>query len=151
MGTGAVLGLGALAAWLGAVAVAPPVPANALLATAIVLAAMIVAALLHRGPAAAVAGLTAGVVGSLAVFASLVVLMPRLPDRWVPSIVTVALTPADNVRESRIETVDPYVALLGLGALMLAGLVLALVMRSWPRLRRWMFGPEPAAPVPQVR
>jgi len=55
------------------------------------------------------------------------------------------MTPAANVRESRIETADPYVALLLLGALCGAVLVIAFVPGLARRLERLFEAPAPKA------
>jgi hypothetical protein len=131
----------AAATWGATVWLSPPVPGDALLATVVVLTAMAVAGSIRRGRAAVVAALTAGFVGSWAVVLAVDVMMPLVPDRWVPSIVTMAMTPAANVRESRIETVDPYIALLFLGTVMGVALVVALVPSLHRRLPTWLVPP----------
>ena len=148
---GGAAGVGAAALWGASVALAPPVPGDAVVATLAVFSAMAVAGWLRRGRSGIVAALTAGWVGSWLSFAAVDVLMRLVPDRWVPSIVTQAMSPAANVRESRIEAVDPYVALLVLGALTGAALVVALLPRVHRRLLAWVVPPVPAPPVPQVR
>ena len=60
----------------------------------------------------------------------------RVDASWVPPLVTAAMSPADNVRESRVEMVDPYVALWALALPLCAGLVVA----SSGRLRRRLGG-----------
>jgi hypothetical protein len=114
------LGLGATGVWLLVVALVPPVPANAALALLLLASAMVVAAGRLRTRRDVVSALTAGVVTAAGTVTAVVVLMPRVPDRWVPPVVTVALTPADNLAQSRIETVDPYVLIGFLGVVMLA-------------------------------
>lgn len=149
VGTGAgVLGT---ATWLGTVALAPPVPSNALGATGLVLVSMAAAWWFARHRAPWTASLAAGAVGCWMVVGSVVELMRVVPDRWVPSIVTQAMTPADNVRESRIETVDPYVGLGFLGLVLLVGLVVALRPRLARRIGHWLVPPVGTAPAPLVR
>ena len=140
----------AATAWGATVWLAPPVPGNAVLATMAVSTATATAGWLRRGRSGIVAALTAGFVGSWVIVGAVDAMMPRVPDRWVPTIVTVAMNPAANVRESRIETVDPYVALLFLGALMGIALVVALVPVLHRRLLTWLVPPVHPAPVPQA-
>lgn len=147
---GALAGALATTAWLGLVAVFPPVPANAVGAMLLVLLAMALAGWATRRGDPWVAGLTAGVVGCWSLVALVAILMPVVPDPWVPHVVTAAMTPADNVRESRIETVDPYVALALVGIVLGAGLVLALSRATAGRIRRWLVPPV-TTPHPQVR
>ena len=113
--------------------------------------AMAAAGWLRRGRSGTVAALTAGWVGSWLVFVAVDVMMRLVPDRWVPTIVTQAMSPADNVRESRIEAVDPYVLPLFLGAVMALALVVALLPRVHRRLLAWAVPPVQPSPVPQVR
>jgi len=144
-------GLVAAALWGVTVWLAPPVPGNAALATTVVFTAVAAAGWLRRGRSGVVAALTAGFVGAWAIVTALDVMMPLVPDRWVPRIVTVAMTPADNLSQSRIETVDPYIALLFLGTLMGLALVVALLPRVHRRLATWLLPPVHPSPVPQVR
>ena len=148
---GGAAGLGAAALWGASVAVAPPVPADAIVATVAVFTAMAAAGWLRRGRSCVVAALTAGWVGSWMVFVAVDVMMPLVPDRWVPTIVTQAMDPAANIRESRIEAVDPYVLPLFLGALMAVALVVALLPRVHRRLLAWVMPPVQPSPVAQVR
>ena len=148
LAVGAAFGLGAAALWLVAVALWPPVPGNAVLATLLVFAGVAGAGYWSRRAGALGASLTAGTIGSLSIVVSVGALMNVVPDRWVPRIVTVAITPDDVVRESRIETVDPYIALLLFGALFGAALAITFV----PGLARRLEGlfAVPAAPAPSV-
>jgi hypothetical protein len=148
---GAGAGLLGTAVWLGTVALAPPVPGNALGATALVLVSMAAAGWLARHRARWTAVLAAGAVGSWSVVAAVVILLRVVSDRWVPSIVTQAMTPADNVRESRIETVDPYVGLGFLGLVLTLGLVVALQPGLARRIGHWLVPPVGSAPAPQAR
>ncbi len=148
---GGAAGVGAAALWGASVVVAPPVPGDAVVATLTVFMAMATAGWLRRGRSGIVAALTAGWVGAWAIFVAVDVMMRTVPDRWVPAIVTQAMSPADNVRESRIEAVDPYVALLFLGALTGVALVVALLPRVHRRLLAWAVPPVHPSPVPQVR
>lgn len=145
---GAAFGLGAAGVWLLVVAVRPPVPGNAALATMLVFAAMAGAGYSSRRAGRVGAPLTAGTIGSLSIVVSVASLMSVVPDRWVPQIVTMAMTPAANVSESRIETADPYIGLLMLGALFGAVLVITFVPGLARRLERLF--EAPAAPVPAL-
>jgi uncharacterized membrane protein YeaQ/YmgE (transglycosylase-associated protein family) len=137
--------------WGATVALSPPVPGSAAGATLAVLAGTAAAGWLHRGRSGLVAALTAGWVGSWVVVVAVDVLMHLVPDRWVPSIVTQATDPAANVRESRIEAVDPYVSVLFLGTLMGLALVVALLPRVQRRLMARLLPPVQPSPQPQVR
>jgi hypothetical protein len=148
---GAAAGVGAMALWGASVALAPPVPADAVVATVAVFTAMAAAGWVRRGRSGLVAALTAGWVGSWLIFVAVDVMMPMVPDRWVPTIVTQAMNPAANIRESRIEAVDPYVLPLFLGALMALALVVALLPRLKRRLLAWAMPPVQPSPVAQVR
>ncbi|MEO6413385.1 MAG: hypothetical protein ABIO48_12445 [Pedococcus sp.] len=148
---GAAAGVGAAALWGASVALAPPVPGDAVVATLTVFTAMAVAGWFRRGRSGIVAALSAGWVGSWVIFVAVDVMMRLVSDRWVPSIVTQAMNPAANVRESRIEAVDPYVALLFLGALTGVALLVALLPRVHRRILAWVVPPVHASPVPQVR
>jgi hypothetical protein len=148
---GGAAGLGAAALWGASVALAPPVPGDAIVATLAVCTAMAAAGWLRRGRSGIVAALTAGWVGSWVIFVAVDVMMPLVPDRWVPTIVTQAMNPAANIRESRIETVDPYVLPLFLGTVFALALVVALLPRVHRRLLDWAVPPVQSSPVAQVR
>jgi hypothetical protein len=148
---GAAAGLGAAALWGATVALSPPVPSSAVGATLAVLAGAAAAGWLRRGRSSLVAALSAGWVGSWVVVVAVDVLVRLVPDRWVPSIVTQAMNPAANVRESRIEAVDPYVSVLFLGTLMGLALVVALLPRVQRRLMARILPPVQPSPQPQVR
>ena len=151
MAVGGAAGVGAAALWGASVALGPPVPGDAVVATLTVFTAMAAAGWLRRGRSGIVAALSAGWVGSWVIFVAVDVLMRLVPDRWVPAIVTQAMNPAANIRESRIEAVDPYVALLLLGALTGVALVVALLPRIHRRLLAWAVPSVHASPVTQVR
>lgn len=148
---GAGAGVAAAALWGATAWLAPPVPGNAVLATLAVFTAVAAAGWLRRRRSGVVAALTAGFVGSWIIVVAVALIMPLVPDRWVPTIVTVAMNPAANVRESRIEAVDPYIALLFLGTVMGMALVVALLPRLHRRLLAWLVPPVHPSPVPQVR
>jgi hypothetical protein len=150
LAAGAAFGLGAAGVWLLVVAVRPPVPGNAALATLLVFAAVAAAGYWSRRAGRVGAALTAGTIGSLSIVLSVGSLMSLVPDRWVPQIVTVAMTPAANVSESRIETADPYVALLLLGALFGAILVITFVPGLARRLERLFEASVAQAPALEV-
>jgi hypothetical protein len=122
LATGAASGLGAAVFWLVVVLALPPVPADILLAVVLIAVAMAVAGLIARDPASA---LCAGTVGALLIVLLVGVLSHVGPASLIPDLARAALTPADDLAQSRIEVNDPYVGLLFLGAL--AGVVLMLV------------------------
>lgn len=148
---GSAAGLAAAGLWGTSVALAPPVPGNAVVAMLAIFTAMAAVGRLRLGRSGVVAALTAGWVGSWLIFVAVAVMMPRVPDRWVPTIVTQAMNPAANVRESRIEAVDPYVLPLVLGFLMALALVVALLPRIHRRLLALAMPPVQPSPVAQVR
>lgn len=143
LAVGAAFGLGAASVWLLAVAMNPPVPGNAALASLLVFAAVAAAAYFSRRGDLRGAALTAGTIASLSIVVLVGALMSVVPDRWVPQIVTVAMTPAANVSESRIETSDPYVALLLLGSLFGVALIITFVPGVASRLGRSFAPPAP--------
>jgi hypothetical protein len=75
------------------------------------------------------------------------------PARLIPDLVPAALTPADDLANSRIEIQDPYVALLFLSCLLAFALSAACVVTRRPtpssaggpaaREGGGVFGPEP--------
>jgi hypothetical protein len=149
--TGGAVGLAGTAVWLALVALRPPVPSDPWGAAFVVVAAMAAAAWLTRFRQPWIGALGAGVASSWSVVVAVGVLMDVVPDRWVPVIVTQGITPADNVRESRIEAVDPYVVIALWGFLMAIALVLLLTPPLARRIRFWLMPPIPASPPPQVR
>ncbi|NYG08266.1 mannose/fructose/N-acetylgalactosamine-specific phosphotransferase system component IIC [Phycicoccus badiiscoriae] len=139
---GTAFGASAALLWLAVVGIGHVVPGDATVAALLVFAAAAGAGYSSRRGGLVQASLTAGTIASLSIVVSVRALMSLVPDSWVSPIVTVALTPADNVAQSRVETFDPYVGLLLLGALF----GLALLVDVLPRLRR----PAQTSPIQPV-
>ncbi|MBB5874465.1 hypothetical protein F4553_007899 [Allocatelliglobosispora scoriae] len=121
--TGAGAGTAAAALWTVLAFAVPPIPTEVGLALVLTLIATALAAggnAGHRGsPAhALLAGLSAGMVSALLIFVSVVVLSSYGPDSLIPNLVPAAITPADNLANSRIEIQDPYVAMLFVSSLL---------------------------------
>ncbi|HEX5205831.1 MAG TPA: hypothetical protein VFW27_38360 [Actinoplanes sp.] len=115
---GLAAGTTAAAAWVVAVVLTPPIPPGPGFATAIVGAGMAAAVLLvpRRTPMTALrAALIAGTTAALLIFNAVVLLGSFGPAELIPSLAPHALTPADQLANSRIELVDPYLWLLLLG------------------------------------
>jgi hypothetical protein len=123
---GAATGIASAVIWLAASIAIGRVPISPGLAVELLLAAMPVAVLATAGrPGQAwVALLVAGTVGTLLVVIELVVLATYAPARMIPDLAPAALTPADDLAQSRSELQDPYVLLFVIGALV--GLILAI-------------------------
>ncbi|MEV4624498.1 hypothetical protein AB0J74_38045 [Asanoa sp. NPDC049573] len=119
IGGGAGLAIVAAAAVL--MFAAPPVPRSVGPAVLLVALGALGAAALAQRPhddrAAALAGLFAATVGALGIVILVDVIASAGPADLIPLVVPVTLPPAVQVSESRIELVDPYIALLFLGAL----------------------------------
>jgi hypothetical protein len=122
---GAVTGTGAALAWLTASVAFGRLPASPRLAFVLLLAAVpVVAYATARHPAQVwVGSLVAGTIGTLLIVIELVVMATYAPARMIPDLAPAALTPADDLAQSRAELQDPYVALFVIGGLI--GLTLA--------------------------
>jgi hypothetical protein len=119
--TGIGSGLGATAAWLIIMLIAPPIPPSVGWALTMTAAAAIIGVLANgrrsdTNSACLLAGLLAVTATMLFIFATVVAMAQWGPDRLIPAITPHAL-PADRIAESRIEIVDPYVLLLVLSAI----------------------------------
>ncbi|WP_433365899.1 hypothetical protein ACQPZX_36725 [Actinoplanes sp. CA-142083] len=128
-------GTTAAAAWALVVLLAPPIPPGPGFAAALTAAGMALTILLtpRRDPMAALrAALIAGTTGALLIFNAVVILSSFGPPDLIPSLAPHALTPADQLTNSRIELVDPYLWLLLLGWFVAVG--------------QWMAARSPAAP-----
>jgi hypothetical protein len=125
--TGAGAGVGGALLWLGMVVVSPPIPYSIQLALYILVATMGVAALLTwRQPSSGLlAALTAGSVTTLMVLIELVLLSSYAPASMIPDLARAAVTPADDLAQSRREVQDPYVAMMVIGAVIALALGLA--------------------------
>ncbi|WP_327001270.1 hypothetical protein OHA72_39950 [Dactylosporangium sp. NBC_01737] len=80
------------------------------------------------------AALCASMLAPLLVFTAVVLTSSYGPARLIPDLVPAALTPADDLANSRIEIQDPYVAMLFLACL--AALVLTVASATAGRARR---------------
>ncbi|GIE92455.1 hypothetical protein [Actinoplanes regularis] len=134
--TAAGSGLATTMAWLLIVVVAPPIPAStgSVLALAGVSAAGAVLANSGRtgtAPGRLLAGLLATATTMVLIFTGVVLLAHWGPDSVIPHITPHAL-PANQITESRIEIVDPYVLILVLSAIAATVLGLAAVATRRP-------------------
>jgi hypothetical protein len=120
--------------WLARAVLTPPVPASIGFAVELLVCAAGIAAYLTREqPSRGVLGaLTAAAGMTLLVLIEVVVLSSYGPARMIPDLAPAALTPADDLAQSRSELQDPYVAIMFLGAL----IALALAITSLAVRRR---------------
>jgi hypothetical protein len=123
--------LAATALWSGLAVAFAPIPADIGLALVVTMAGMGLAAWLGAGRgdgtgARVLAALAAGTLTPLLVLADVAVLSSYGPAWLIPNLVPAALTPADRLYNSRIELVDPYIAML----LVAAALAVALTVGS---------------------
>jgi hypothetical protein len=138
LATGAGAGVAAAGLWLVAVVVAAPIPADVGMAVFLTTAAMAAAVWANAGErgsnvGALLAALSAGTVAMPLVFVLVVLLSSYGPPRLVPDLVPAALSPADDLANSRIEVQDPYVALLFVAGLLAVALSAAsIATRSRP-------------------
>jgi hypothetical protein len=133
LATAAAAGVGAAGAWIGTVFLLPPIPASPARALAFgVLAAALAAfvAVSRRGgeASAALAGLTAALVCCLLVAQAVILLSSYGAARLIPDLVPAALSPADDLANSRIEIQDPYVGLLAIAFLVAATLTVGTIL-----------------------
>lgn len=133
LAAGASAGIAAAAAWATLAVVFPPIPANARLALALMVTAMIAAVAAHAGPGGdvrrgALAALCAGTVASLLIVLSVVLLSTFGPASIIPDLAPAALTPADDLAQSRNEIQDPYVVILFLSCPLAVSLSIASVV-----------------------
>jgi hypothetical protein len=138
--TGAACGLAAAAIWLATVVLAPPIPPSAGWALILTMIASIVAAGLNAGTMGSpqrglLAALLASAIASALIAILVVVLATYAPPSLIPAITPHAL-PADRVSESRIEIVDPYIALVVLGCVLAATLAAVSVATRRPAVGR---------------
>ena len=115
-------GVAAAVLWLAAVLVAPPIPVDITSALVLVAAAMLAAAVVNSGrrggtAPSVLAALAAGTLALLLIFLAVGLLASFGPATVIPRLVPAALSPADNLANSRNEIQDPYVALLALAGL----------------------------------
>lgn len=121
---GVAAGGGAAAAWTATVLLAPPIPDSAAYAITLVAAGMAVAASMagrhHEGSGNLLAAMCAGTVAALLIVDVVAMLSAFGPARLIPDLAPAALTPADDLAQSRIELVEPYLWILLLGSLVAA-------------------------------
>jgi hypothetical protein len=120
--SGVGAGVAAAGLWLAAVLVAPPIPVDVTAALVLVAVAMAVAGVVNAGrrggsAPAVLAALAAGTLALLLIFVAVGLLSSFGPATVIPRLVPTALSPADDLANSRHEIQDPYVALLVLAAL----------------------------------
>lgn len=121
---GALAGGTAAAGWTAIVVAFLPIPPDPDLAVLmIVLGIAAASAAGNRGGAGAgmLAGVSAGTVGALLTMQVVLLLSVLGPARLIPDLVPDALSPADDVANSRIELQDPYLWLLLFGWLIALG------------------------------
>jgi hypothetical protein len=128
LAVGAFAGVASAAGWTLLVVAFPPIPPDvslAVLTTALGMgAAMHVATRAGRGRSAEagmLAGVCAGTVAALLILQVVLLLSALGPARLIPNLVPDALSPADDVANSRIEIQDPYVWMLLFGWLIALG------------------------------
>ncbi|GAA1853339.1 hypothetical protein [Asanoa iriomotensis] len=112
---GALAGVGAAAAWTAMVFAFPPIPPGPALAVLTIALGAGVAATIAGHRAALLAASCAGTVGALLTLHAVLALSTWGPAGLIPDLAPAALTPADNLANSRIELQDPYLWLLLLG------------------------------------
>ena len=115
-------GVAASAIWTVRAFAVPPIPANPASAALMIALGMLLATATAGGRDAGVrrllAGLLAGTVAAMLILTLVVVLSSYGPPSLIPDLAPAALTPADDLAQSRIEVVDPYLWILLLGAVM---------------------------------
>ena len=127
----------ATALWVVAALAAPPVPASIGLALVVTAAAMAAAAFANAGHHSrtehrVLAGLCAGTTAALLIVTVVIGLSSYGPPSLIPDLASAALTPADDLAQSRNELVDPYIALLFLGGLLAGALTVASIATRQP-------------------
>jgi hypothetical protein len=123
-------GAGAVAVWIVAVFAAPPIPTGASFATLLIGLGMIVAAAIAGREHRIIAIGSAGMVGALGLISTVVVLSTYAPATLIPDLAPHALSPADDLAQSRAEIQDPYVVLLVVGGVLAVLPVLAALWRA---------------------
>ena len=124
------LGVGvAAAAWTVTVVLAPPIPDDATPAVELVIIGMAVAAAAAGGGHGALgrvlAAACAGTVAALLIVDVVAVLTAFGSPRLIPDLAPAALSRADDLAQSRIELLEPYLLLLLFGALIAVALGVA--------------------------
>jgi hypothetical protein len=138
LASGVGAGVAAAGLWLAAVLVAPPIPVDVTAALVLVAAAMVAAGVANSGrrggtAPSVLAALAAGTLALLLIFVAVGLLSSFGPATVIPRLVPAALSPADDLANSRDEIQDPYVALLALAALTASMLSIASLTAARPR------------------
>jgi hypothetical protein len=128
----------ATALWVVAALAVPPIPASIGLALALTAAAMVGAASANAGhhgrtEHGLLAGLCAGTTTALLIVTVVIAMSSYGPPSLIPDLAAAALTPADDLAQSRNEVVDPYIALLFLGSLLASALTVASIATRQPK------------------
>jgi hypothetical protein len=140
---GAASGVGAALIWLVAVVAFGQVPADIGLAFLVLVVAVALAIYTTaKEPAQAwIAALVAGTIGALLIVIELTVLASYAPARMIPDLAPAALTPADDLAQSRAELQDPFVLLFVVGAAIALTLgIISMFARTLPRAPEVAFG-----------
>jgi len=134
LATGAGCGAAAALVWAATVVALRPIPADASSAVLVTLLAMVGAVAVNRdrGVGTLRASLCAGAVAALLIVVAVAALSTFGPPSLIPDLAPAALTPADDLAQSRHEIQDPYVAVLALGVLIASALAVA-VAATRPR------------------
>jgi hypothetical protein len=134
--TGLVAGGAAAMVWTATVLLAPPIPDSAVLAFGLVAVSMAVAAWVADRLGGSLAGspaaICAGTVAVLLIVDVVAVLSASGPARLIPDLASAALTPADDLAQSRVELMEPYLWLLLPGSLIAVGQCMALLSLRRP-------------------
>ena len=121
LAAGVAASLAAAGIWVACQFAFPPVPTNvggAIFTIGCGVAAVTVAlAGARRSRDTLLSALSVGLLAPLLVFVAVVLVSSYGPARLIPDLVPAALSPADDLANSRIEIQDPYVAMLFLACL----------------------------------
>jgi hypothetical protein len=125
LAAGAGCGAAAAAAWVFAVFGGRPIPVDIgpgmmLIAVGMAVAAAVNAGRHGRDGRGLLAALFAGTTGTMLVVTLIVVLSRFGPASMIPDLAPAALSPADDLAQSRNEVQDPYVAVMFLSCLIAA-------------------------------
>jgi hypothetical protein len=119
LAAGEAAGFAAAGVWALAVLAAPPIPADIASTVVLIVLAMLGAALAARRRGSVTRGLLgalcAGATAALLIVLLVGVLSTLGAPRLIPDLAPAALTPADDLAQSRIEIQDPYLAVLLVG------------------------------------
>lgn len=136
---GAGAGVAGAAAWTLIVFAAPPIPVSlgAALTVVVVAASLanIVASRREGASGQVLAAMSAALISSLLIVVAVVLLAGYGPDRLIPDLVPAALSPADDLANSRIEIEDPYVGLLAVAFLLAVTLSVTSLVTRRPAAR----------------